>query len=213
MTPGPDEHAPHTAVVLDPDDDLVPPPSLGTVLEQGRGSLPFALLHGEALVACAAWAMGQAGVTLIDAGTPWSSIVLAEEPVVLHDSLCPMTPPDFIAACVAQALAADAVVVGVRAVTDTLKEVHDGVVGGTLDRDALWSVVSPLVLPPSVVATTGDAGPEGLEPTLDLARLVVVLAGRHRVEHREAPASARRVSSTEDVALLAAVTGPHRAGA
>ena len=37
--------------------DDEPPPALGAVIEEGRGSLPFALIHGEALVACA-------GVTL-----------------------------------------------------------------------------------------------------------------------------------------------------
>ena len=28
-------------------------PALGSVIDEGRGSLPFALIHGEALVACA----------------------------------------------------------------------------------------------------------------------------------------------------------------
>ena len=78
--------------------------AFGTVLEQDRGHLPFALIHGEALVAAAAWALGEAGVTPVDTGTPWSSLVAAGEPVVLHDPLCPMTPPDFIAACVDRAV-------------------------------------------------------------------------------------------------------------
>ena len=54
------------------------PPTLGSVVEEGRGSLPFALIHGEGLVACAAWALGDAGVTAVDHGTPWSAIVEAE---------------------------------------------------------------------------------------------------------------------------------------
>ena len=37
------------------------PPALGIVLDQDRGSLPYSLIHGEALVACAAWALGEAG--------------------------------------------------------------------------------------------------------------------------------------------------------
>ena len=49
--------------MLDDPDDAV---ALGVVVDEGRGSLPFALIHGEALVACAAWAMGEAGVLPLD---------------------------------------------------------------------------------------------------------------------------------------------------
>jgi 2-C-methyl-D-erythritol 4-phosphate cytidylyltransferase len=166
-------------------------------------------VHGEPLVACAAWALGEAGVTLVDAGTPWSSLVVAEEPVVLHDPLCPMTPPELIAACVAAAVDGS-VVVGVRPVTDTVKQVEDGCLGGTVDRDALVQVVSPVVLPPGVVA-----GLDGL-PTTDLAALVAELAERHAVTTLEAPPSARRVADEDDLRLLEALTaagqGPRRPG-
>ena len=90
------------------------PDALGVVVEAGRGSLPFALIHGEALVACASWALGEAGVTPVDASVPWSALADAEEPVVLHDALCPMTPPGFIAECGSRARERSAVVVGVR---------------------------------------------------------------------------------------------------
>lgn len=197
-------------LVDDADDDEAPPASLGTVAEQGRGSLPFALLRGEALVACAAWAMGEAGVHLVDIGTPWSSVVAAEEPFVLHDSLCPMTPPAFLAACVREALATGEVVVGVRTVTDTVKRVEDGVVGETVDRDAVWAVTSPLVLPPDVVAAlAGEGGPAALSPDLDLAELVAALGRRWPVRHLEAPGEGRRVSTEDDVEVLAALTRPH----
>ncbi len=202
---------------LDPFDVPEHPPALGAVVEQDRGSLPFALLHGEALVACAAWGLGESGVTPIDTGTPWSSVVLAEEPFVLHDSLCPMTPATFIADCVQRSLAVDRVVVGVRAVTDTVKRVDGGVVGATVDREQLWSVVSPLVLPSRVVAALGKAGGRGpvdLDAGLDLAGLVralEVLDPSYAAEHREAPAEAMRVRSLDDVAVLEALTGPDRA--
>lgn len=195
------------------DSDGLPPepvPAMGTVVEQGRGSLPFALLHGEALVACAAWGLGEAGVTAVDVGTPWSSVVASGEAYVLHDSLCPMTPPAFIAACLTQSLAADAVVVAVRPVTDTVKRSEEGVLGDTLDRDGLWAVTSPLVLPPRVVASLGDEGPAGLDPDLDVATLVQRLARDHEVVTREAPSTGRRVGSREDVELLAAFTEPDR---
>ncbi len=160
-------------------------------------------------MACAAWALGEAGVTLVDAGTQWSSLRVAEEPVVLHDPLCPLTPPDFVAACVAAA-SDGAVVVAVRPVTDTIKVVEDGYVGRTLDRDGLLQVVSPVVLPPAVVAAL-----DGL-PTSDLAGLVALLAETYPVVTLEAPPSARRVSGADDLRLLEALTAerpdPRRPG-
>ena len=62
----------------------VPPPALGSVVEEGRGSLPFALIHGEALVATAAWALGESGVTPVDVGTEWEGS-RPRRTVVLHD--------------------------------------------------------------------------------------------------------------------------------
>lgn len=174
--------------------------SLGTVLEQDRGNLPFALIHGEALVAAAAWALGEAGVTPVDTGTPWAALVTAGEPVVLHDPLCPMTPPDFIAACVDRAVERGCVVVGVRPVTDTVKVVDGGVVGETVDRDRLVVVASPVVLPPTVVAALDAL------PSADFVALVDQLRRDYPVEMVEAPPAARRVGSEEDVRVLEALT-------
>ena len=42
----------------------VSPPVAGIVVEEGRGALPFHLIHGESLVAAAAWAAGEAGASL-----------------------------------------------------------------------------------------------------------------------------------------------------
>ncbi len=176
------------------------PPALGAVVETGRGSLPFTLIHGEALVACAAWALGEAGVTPVDTGTRWEALVEAEEPFVLHDALCPMTPPEFIADCVALALERAVVVVGVRPVTDTVKRVTDGVVGETVDRAGLVSVASPVVLPPAVVAALDHL------PSDDFVTLVAALRARFPVELVEAPPSARRVGSADDVRVLEALT-------
>jgi len=178
------------------------PPVLGAVIEADRGSLPFSLIHGEALVACAAWALGDAGVTTVDLGTEWEGIVDSGEPFVLHDALCPMTPASFIEACVDHAIETGRVVVGVRPVTDTVKEVRDGAVGATLDREDLRSVASPIVLPPEVVAAVRDL------PTTDFAALVAWLRDAHEVELVQAPPSARRVADEDDVRLLEALTGP-----
>ena len=186
-----------------------PSPALGTVLADGRGSLPFALIHGEALVACAAWALGEAGVLPIDDGTPWESVVAAGEPFVLHDPLCPMTPPEFIAHCVARAVERACVVVGVRPVTDTVKVVTEGVVGETLDRDGLVAVAAPVVLPPEVVAALGDLPTDDV---MGLVELVAMLRGRYPVELVEAPPAARRVGSQDDLRVLEALTAADRSG-
>ena len=175
-------------------------PALGAVIETDRGSLPFALIHGEALVACASWALGDAGVTAVDLGTEWAGLVDSGEPFVLHDPLCPMTPAAFIAACVARSVETGRVVVGVRPVTDTVKQVADGLVGETVDRGALVAVTSPVVLPTGVVAAL-----DGL-PSLDFVELVAALRGRFPVELVTAPPAARRVGSLEDVRVLEALT-------
>jgi 2-C-methyl-D-erythritol 4-phosphate cytidylyltransferase len=184
-----------------PYDERELPPALGVVLDEGRGALPYALIHGEALVACAAWALGDAGVTPVDVGVPWSSLQTTDEAVVLHDALCPMTPAGFIARCVEQALEHDAVVVAVRPVTDTVKRVDDGLVGETVDREGLLAPSSPVVLPPSVVQSLDDF------PGHDLAAIVARLRDHHTIETDQAPPAARPVTSAEDIVLLEALTG------
>lgn len=188
--------------VLHPEPLDEPDPALGTVLEVDRGSLPFALLHGESLVATASWALGEAGVTLLDLGTGWQGLVESGEALVLHDALCPATPPGFLATCVRTAQDADVVVAGVRPVTDTVKEAGDGFAGATLDREELAAVASPVVLPARVVAALTTL------PSTDLARLVEALrdAGEE-VRLLEAPPEARRVWSEEDLRVLEALTG------
>lgn len=188
------------------DDHEPGPVALGVVVERGRGSLPFALLHGEPLVACAAWAMGEAGVHLLDLTTGWEAVREAGLPLVWHDALCPATPPELIAECVRRALAQGAVVAAVLPVTDTVKELDEGpdgpVVGRTIDRDRLRHLASPLVLPPAAVA--------GLEdwPSDDLGEALSSLRADHPVELVEAPASSMRVHDSADLARLEVLTTP-----
>jgi 2-C-methyl-D-erythritol 4-phosphate cytidylyltransferase len=146
--------------------------------------------------------MSEAGVEVLDIRTDWEDIAAREEPLVLHDPLCPMTPPDFIAACVAEAFERDVVIVGVRPVTDTVKQVVEGDLGATVDRDRLVGVAAPIVVPAAVVAALADAG--GL-PSSDFVALTRWLREHHEVTLREAPATARRVASTADLELLAAL--------
>ena len=98
----------------------------------------------------------------------------------------------------------DVVVAAVLPVTDTVKVLEDGpggpVVGHTLDRDGLRRLVSPLVLPPSVVAAMDDW------PSDDLVDALGALREGHRVELVEAPTSAMRVRDRTDLARLEALT-------
>ena len=162
----------------EPDDAA---PALGTIVDEGRGALPYELIHGESLVACAAWALGAARVAAVDLGTQWAGLVDSGEPFVVHDSLCPMTPAEFIAACVARSAETGSVVVAV---------------------DGAGEVLSPVVLPGEVVAELS-----GL-PSTDFGELVRRLEGRFGVERLLAPAAAARVSSSADVAALALLTTP-----
>jgi 2-C-methyl-D-erythritol 4-phosphate cytidylyltransferase len=183
---------------------LEPDEALGVVVESARGSMPFALLHGEPLVACAAWAMGEAGIRLLDATTPWDEVQHAGLPLVWHDALCPMTPPDFLVDCVRRVVATGLPVAGVLAVTDTVKEVHAGsdgpVVGETLDRDHLRRLASPLVLPAAVVGALDDW------PPVDFGAALALLRRHGPVDLVEGPPAVRRVRDAGDLVLLEALT-------
>jgi 2-C-methyl-D-erythritol 4-phosphate cytidylyltransferase len=174
---------------------------LGTVVERDRGSLPFAVIHGDALVACSSWALGEAEVQIVDATVPWSQIRGAGAPYVLHDALCPLTPPEFIVECIA-ALPAGGVSVGVRPVTDTVKVLDDDLVGPTVDRDGLAVVASPLVLSAEVCSAVDEI------TSWDFAVLLDWLRERFPTELVTAPPAARRVSSPDDVRVLEALTAP-----
>jgi 2-C-methyl-D-erythritol 4-phosphate cytidylyltransferase len=178
--------------------------AVGIVPVEGRGSLPFALLHGESLVAVASWAMGEAGVELLDFTASWDDVLARGAALVVHDPLCAGTPVGFLREAVAAAATAPAtaVVVGVRPVTDTVRTVDDaGVLGETVDRSTLLAVASPVVIPEAVLATLAEA------PALDdLADLVVTLRGQHEVVFLEAPPQGRRIADESDLRLLEALS-------
>ena len=172
---------------------------LGIVPVEGRGSLPFALVHGESLVAAASWALVSAAVELFDYDTAWAEVQSFERPLVVHDPLCPLTPVTFIEAAVAECESSGAVVVGVRPVTDTVKEIDADLLGATVDREDLVCVTSPVVLPAAVV---------GALDVLDLGDLAVLVAGlvqRFPVRYLQAPALGRRVCEEADLVALTAL--------
>jgi hypothetical protein len=174
--------------------------AMGQVPTTGRGSMPFATLDGEPLVALASFALEDVGVELVDFDVELDDARGTGRPLVLHDPLCPRTPRDFLREAVATAVAEGVVVVGVHAVTDTVKRVTDGVVGETVDREGLWTVTSPVVLPAAVVATLED-----WPDADDLTDLVVRLREQHEIRFLEAPALGRRVADESDIELLEAL--------
>jgi 2-C-methyl-D-erythritol 4-phosphate cytidylyltransferase len=179
------------------DDEVV---ALGWVPTDGRGSLPFALVHGESLVAAASWAVGEAGVQLIDASATFEQVRESGRPLLLHDPLCPLTPADFLLEAVEACLTTGQVVVGWREVTDTIKVREGDLLGATLDRAALRAVTSPVVIPAAVL--------EGLDSvdSSDLPALVGRLAEVAELYWLLAPPVARRIASTEDLVVLEALS-------
>lgn len=174
----------------------------GIVPVRGRGSLPFALIHGEALVSVAALALEAAGVDLLDATVPWRGVQESGRGLVLHDPLCPLTPPDFLADAMTAA-ESGAIVAGVRSVTDTVKT-YDAAAGGklgeTVDRDSLIQIVSPIVLPAGIVAGLADFPGGAFEEIVDRLRQ------RWPVTFLPAPPLARRVEGAESIAVLEALS-------
>jgi 2-C-methyl-D-erythritol 4-phosphate cytidylyltransferase len=174
---------------------------VGLVPVEGRGSLPFALLHGESLVAAASWALAEAGVELLDFTASWAEVQASEAALVVHDPLCPATPVPFLAEAVESATSSGCVVVGVRPVTDTVAPVAGGILGPPVDRSRLVSVASPVVLPAEVVASLAG-WPQPLDAP---ARLVAALRRSAEVVLLEAPPTARRVADQSDLVLLDAL--------
>ena len=174
--------------------------AVGWVPLDGRGSMPFALLHGESLVAVASWALGEAGVELLDFTAGWEDVRSRDAALVVHDPLCPGTPATFLAEALTAAVEGDVVVAGVRPVTDTVKVVDAGVLGETVDRAGLLAVTSPVVLPASVVAAL-DTPP----PVEDLADLVATMRADREVVFLEAPPQGRRVVDESDLRLVEAL--------
>jgi 2-C-methyl-D-erythritol 4-phosphate cytidylyltransferase len=179
------------------DDDQ---PPLGWVPVEGRVSLPFALVHGESLVAAASWALGEAGILLFDATVPFDEVRRSGRALVLHDPLCPLTPVDFLAEAAARAEESGAVVVGFRPVTDTVKIAGSGELGATVDRTGLRAVATPVVVPASVLERV-----EGLDSS-DFPALVEMLAAHAEILWLEAPPLARRVRDEHDLADLEALS-------
>jgi 2-C-methyl-D-erythritol 4-phosphate cytidylyltransferase len=147
-------------------------------------------LGGRSLLEIAADALRGADVRIED--RPGSTISDELCPmIVIHDAACPATPSAFIAECIAECRRSGLVVAAVLSVTDTVATVIDGAITAMVDRSTLWQLASPVVLPPGAAWKAGVVN--------DLASCV---AEAPQVRLMEAPVSARRVDSPEDLVLL-----------
>lgn len=194
-----------------------PPPAgrsvLGLVVDTGRGVARLRL-HGRTLVAHAfdalatvpgveAYVVGGSGrgATGLAADEPWRP--RADGGLVLHDPGCPLLPAETITRCL-QTLRDGPpanVVVGVRPVTDTIKEVVDGAVVHTIDRAALAALAAPVVVGPDLLDPLSARFPRAGD-LADLAHVVQSLTTMGTVVPVEVPSSGRRVSDEFDVELL-----------
>jgi 2-C-methyl-D-erythritol 4-phosphate cytidylyltransferase len=195
---------------------------VGVVPLEGRGGLALADLHGEPLFVHAVRALGAAGVgwvvvtttddlgdrareavaraglgvELADAPTWWAGAP-ARRRLVLADPLCPLVPAEFVEHLLA-GTSEDAASAGFRPVTDTVKRVVDERVAGTIDRESLAIVASPVVLP---ARPPSDEPP----PVHDFALLVTWLRRRGPVRLVEAPAIGRRVADESALRVLESI--------
>jgi hypothetical protein len=190
--------------------------AVGVVPLDSRGRLPLVELHGEPMFLHPVRALLRSGVVdhvvvtaddpaaaapylqrrrlhdevdVLAADTFWSH---ADRTLVLADPLCPLLPSDFVARLVTEA--DGAATAGYRPVTDTVKTVVDQRIAGTLDRDNLAVVASPVVVPASLAGQR--------PPVADFALLAAWLRERGGLRLVKAPSMARRVGDESAVRVL-----------
>lgn len=194
----------------------------------GRAEVAFLEIHGETLFAHALRALAEAVpgrvLVAVDAadrvraerevrrlradatvrtGDSWWDVVRAAPGpgLLVHDVLCPLTPADFVAAVSRAAdLDRDLPVAAYRPVTDTLKVVVDGQIEGTLDRETVVVLTSPVVVPDRALAALDEA-----PPVDDFVALAAFLRRRGELELVKAPSLGRRVDDSRAVHLLESV--------
>ncbi|QNN53875.1 2-C-methyl-D-erythritol 4-phosphate cytidylyltransferase [Nocardioides mesophilus] len=197
---------------------------VGVVPLEGRGALPFVALHGEPLFLHAVrtllatpsvrdvvvtadpdtvaeaeqeLAAAQLPVEVLEAAgwwQAWDRSPSVPPRVALVDPLCPLVPCAFVARVLSE-VTTDTAVAGYRPVTDTVKTVVDDQIVGTLDRDRLAVVASPVVVP-------GRLAGRGAPPVHDFALLADWLRERTELHLVRAPSMARRVGDESALRVL-----------
>ena len=207
-------------------------PAVTAVLAlSGRGSLPFESLHRLPLYLHALRSLAASGasevVVAVDedqwervargvrrAGLPaevlgghgwWGHVVAtATAGLLVHDVLCPLASADFLRD-VRRDVAGrpDTSLLAFRPVTDTVKTVVAGRIQGTIDREGLAALVSPVVVAPTLLAAA--VASDDRPPIDDFTRLAAWLRDRGEVDLVRAPSLARRVDDASAVNLLECV--------
>jgi 2-C-methyl-D-erythritol 4-phosphate cytidylyltransferase len=186
---------------------------LGLVGGAAGDGVSHLTLHGRSLTAHAREALaavreidtfvigGGRGEPGLDAGDAWRP--RAESGLILHDPGCPLLRTDTIVSFLQTLRAADpgTALVGVRPVTDTIKEVIDGTVVGTVDRNALAALAAPIAVGPELLDPLSALLPQ-VGDLADLGNVVRALVTIGTVITVEVPSSARRVADPQDVTLV-----------
>lgn len=133
----------------------------------------------------------------------WDEVVRRPRPLLVHDPLCPLTEATFLAEVVAAGEDGGVSAAAYRPVTDTVKIVTGGRIRGTVDREQLAALGSPVYVGGEVVRRAADAG-ETL-PLADPPALVAWLRARGPLTMVRAPSLARRVDDESAIGLLECV--------
>ncbi|MBA2444705.1 MAG: 2-C-methyl-D-erythritol 4-phosphate cytidylyltransferase [Nocardioidaceae bacterium] len=171
-----------------------------TLAVQATGASVIALVRPE-FAAVIPPLSGDAALLFVDSSGVDDSTrarIAAADVVVVHDPLCPLVPAAFMSRLVHQLSQPSAgtrpasALVAVRPVVDTLKQVDAaGLVAGTLDRETVRAVLSPVVATGQRLADI----PELTAALTDPALLVRALQANGDVQLVLAPESARRANS------------------
>lgn len=193
--------------------------AVGVVPLAGRGDLPLVDLHGEPMFLHSVRALLDAGVRQVVVttershearvraavgrsrltvdvadSTVWWRSPAAHQRLVLADPLCPLVPAGFVSRLLTEGTV-DAAVAAYRPVTDTVKTVVEQRIAGTIDRDSLAIVASPVVLPGHLAAAETP-------PVHDFALLAGWLRKRGELHLVKAPSMARRVGDESALRVL-----------
>ena len=180
------------------------------VVDTGPGTAAQLRLHGRTLVEHARdalMAVPGVHVLVVGSGVPGGTTLAPDEPwrarvtgtLVLHDPGCPLLPAAAVRECLDRLTAAGpgSAVVGVRPVTDTIKEVREGAVLRTLERTGLWAVQTPQAFRRDALERALDQPVEVLATATDDASLVEALGGTVRVV--EAPRENLKITTPVDL--------------
>ncbi len=187
--------------------------ALGLVVTPGPGSWVELAIDGLSLVGHALVAMRRVpglevrvlGEPLpptpgVEPDRPWRELVTG--PLVLHDAACPLLSAGAVEAAIKRQTDSgpNTVVVGVRPITDTLKQVADGVLVGTVDRESVIALASPVVVGPGLLDALAAQLPRAGQ-LADLTAVLAALPGCERLS-LEVPFQGRRLGGPDDVLLI-----------